>query len=69
MGRHTGWNKFYQLYVDGKPTAIEVCGPSKTKAYPMLEDQWPLYYPDLPVPARRRCRLEMVDSARWGNGT
>ena len=58
------WNKIYALLVDGNPTEIELAGTSKTSAYTMLEHEWSITYPDTPLPARRRCKLEYIESTR-----
>jgi len=67
MTRHRpAYEISYRLYVDGRPTKVEVVGSSKTDAYKMLADQWALYYPQQDLPARRRCKLVYIERVRWG---
>lgn len=55
----------YALYVDGKPTIVELVGTCKSDAYKGLAEEWQLCYND-PLPAKGRCKLVEIERVRWG---
>lgn len=75
------WEIAYAVSLDDKPieaasatgkngkTQMEIVGSNKKDAYSsQFADQWELFFPGQPIPARRRIKLQEIDRAFCGYG-
>ena len=60
------WDIFYELWVDGECTQVELLGGDEASALKMLDEQWRTVY-DTPVPEPERCTLREIERIRHGN--
>jgi len=66
MRQRPEYEIYYQVWVDGKETGVEVLGRDKQDAARMLEEQWQLHYPDISLPPRHRIKLVEIERIRKG---